>query len=383
MSDIRIERARPDEREAVIELANTSYRADNPRETDFEAATPEFYDPTMFRPEKHLVVRDGGRPVAMVVVHPLRFAAGPNVMEVAGIADVCTHPDYRKRGYMTAMMKAAEAEIDQRGFVLGYLGGDRARYARYGWEQSANYWGFELTGKYVADVDTASWSFWGPASLEEWMHEAIESKPFRRTIEFDVMKWAVRRDNMRMLAASGPGGRGLVLHRTGPEPRAKSTIEDWGGSPEAILALLAALAGGAEGGGLSIKTPAVDDPVTRMLRRRAARYGPRTGHALRVCRLDGILRAYLPWLSRAPGVCREGLTLRITDADQEATLAIGDEAALVDGPGRYEVALTRLEMTTFLFGPFPPSRAFDLPGELAGLDAVLPLPVFISGLSNV
>ena len=391
MTSIQVERARQDEREALIDLFNAAFRHDNPSHIDFRQLMPDLYRPCNFRGEDHLVIRDHGRPVAGLALLPLQFAVGPNVMDVAGIGQVSTHPNYRARGFMTALMKAAEAEIDRGDYVLGYLGGDRARYARFGFEATIYLWQFQLAAKDLADVDLGAWTFSEPAEFEPWMNGAIEAKPFRRKMTFDVMKWAVRRAGNRLLATNGPADRAIVVYNMdgdpeggdGPERRGNATVQDWGGPVEGILALVVELARTSDGGTVHVTTPAFPDDLHRLLHQHASRCIPHTTSNLRITQLEPLLRTYLPWLSRAVNACPDGLTLRITGTDQQATLMLADQAKLVARPSHVEIAMNRLDMATLLFGPFPPSRLFDLPPQLHVLDAVLPLPIFFSGISWV
>jgi predicted acetyltransferase len=53
-----------------------------------------------------------------------------------GIANVATHPDYRKGGLSGGLLKMAIAHMEQEGFAYSCLGtGVHGHYARYGWEQ--------------------------------------------------------------------------------------------------------------------------------------------------------------------------------------------------------------------------------------------------------
>lgn len=142
----------------------------------------------------------------------MEFAAGSNTMSVAGIGQVSTLPDYRGRGLMTVLMKAAETEIDRRNFVLGYLGGDRFRYAWNGFETTVYGWRFELGAKDLKRLHLSGWSFHEPESLEPWMHETIEAKPYRRILSFDEAMWSVERISGRLMAAEGPAGRAVVAY---------------------------------------------------------------------------------------------------------------------------------------------------------------------------
>jgi predicted N-acetyltransferase YhbS len=396
MSQPCVDRARPDELEALLAVFDGAFMHDHPGHRHFVELAPHLYLPENFRAEDHLVVREGGRPVAALALLPLQFAAGPNMIAGAGVGQVSTLPEFRGGGFMTAMMKHVEALMDRDGpdgVVLAYLGGDRFRYARFGFEKAGCAWQFEVSGPSLGALDLTPWTFTEQERLAPWMHECFEQKPYRRAVAFNEAVWAVRRPGGRLLTAEGPAGRATVTYAKHEDPALDDrvdvmrpghvTIRDWGGPADGVMALLGELARNCGGGHVSVRTPAVGDDLTRKLLSHSATFHPQTQANLRIGRLRALLEAYMPWFSRAPGICPEGLTLRMSDADQQAALFLGNTAAVEENGGRHLIELSRLEMTSFLFGPFTPSRRFDLSPRLAGLDAVLPLPFYVSGIANV
>lgn len=388
MSEIKVECARPEDREAIVELATTAFRTDNPTHPNFEELFPHFYHESIFSAENHLVVRHNGRIVANVAVRPIRFAAGPNSISTAGVGDVSTHPDSRGNGYMTTLMAAAENLIEERGYVLAYLNGDRFRYSRFGWEAVGCVWSFSFNEKCVTDVELTEWEIVESDGGPPWMHSAIKEKAYRRIMDIDEMTWSLKRSGRRVVSAEGSSGLGVIVYDTRDQREFGAAgrsiaIKEWGGEPEAILALITSLVTKEDVETVSVTTPCVSDELTGLLRSRASRCGAAAPYNLRIGRLDELLQAYLPWLSRAAHLCPEGIAFNIRDSGQSVTLYLGGDPSVAVGPAAHEVSLNRLEMTMLLFGPTPPSRAFSFPPKLAILDTIFPLPVFISGLSDV
>jgi len=393
MTSISVEHPRSDDLEELVALFDGAFSHDHAKHR-FVELMPNLYLPQTFQGRDHLVVRDGGELVAGLALLPLEYAADGNRFSVAGIGQVSTRVDARGRGLMTALMQEVEAQMDRDGVVLGYLGGDRMRYSHYGFETAGCGWGFDLQVKDLSGLDLSGWSFREPEDLEDWMCEAIEVKPYRLTLPRKEAHWAVRRGGGRVLAVEGPGGRGVVAYDTsevrqldewvGVPRLGTASIRDWGGDTDAVIALVGELARTCDGGQVGIRTPAVGDELSRRLGELATRSFPRVEANLRIGRLQPLLEAFRPWMSRAAGSCPEGLSLRMKGTDQHATLRLdAGGARVVEEPGRDEICLTRCQMARFLFGPFSPSRQFDVPARLNWLDMIFPLPWYVSGLTWV
>lgn len=133
----------------------------DPRELTLQPCTPkdftnllEFLDSAFRKPEKHWfakhlthifnrqpasvachnMVKIDGRIAGVIGIYPLRWKIGRTVLNVGGIGSVSAHADSRGKGVMSAMLKQVIARMESGGYDISWLGGDRYRYANYGWE---------------------------------------------------------------------------------------------------------------------------------------------------------------------------------------------------------------------------------------------------------
>ncbi len=78
------------------------------------------------------VVKDAGRPVAMIGLLPREISLFGHRMKVGLVGSVCTHPDYRGKNYgAVTLAKAEELAIDL-GLSLLIISGGRGMYQRFG-----------------------------------------------------------------------------------------------------------------------------------------------------------------------------------------------------------------------------------------------------------
>lgn len=79
-----------------------------------------------------LVVAEDAKPVSHVhTVHDRISILGCRV-KVAGVSSVCTHPDFRGRGFAAAILETAMAEMKAAGARIIIVSGDRGLYRRAG-----------------------------------------------------------------------------------------------------------------------------------------------------------------------------------------------------------------------------------------------------------
>ena len=111
---------------------------------DFEALLPKLYRPAEELMRCNYAIRDAGVMVAMAGVFPLTWQVGDTALRVAGIGGVATHPRYRGRGLMSALLRHCVAEARGAGYHLSWLDGLRTRYRHFGYERCGTEIKFEL-----------------------------------------------------------------------------------------------------------------------------------------------------------------------------------------------------------------------------------------------
>ena len=174
-----------------------------------------------------------------------------------GIGQVCCLPEFRNRGVMSALMKAAEEDMRSAARPVGYLGGDRRRYGYFGYDFGGN------TVKYYPDkkllelyckeatANTAS-----PADLKirqatytDWqeINQAYETLPsyVRRSPRAWELQFA--RASSRWFIGEHNGHKGYMCARpehpgspaTGEaEPKQATKICELYGEPTVLAAML-------------------------------------------------------------------------------------------------------------------------------------------------
>ena len=81
------------------------------------------------------VIEEDGAVRAAAAVLPLKAFVGGKPVSLGGIADVATHPAYRRRGYAGELMRATLRGMREDGTHLSMLMPfAHAYYRRYGWE---------------------------------------------------------------------------------------------------------------------------------------------------------------------------------------------------------------------------------------------------------
>ena len=80
---------------------------------DFPSLLPKIYRPTEELMSCNYAIRRDGRLVAAVGIFPLTWHVGGAELRVACIGGVSTHPQYRGRGLMRALMRHCVAESRQ------------------------------------------------------------------------------------------------------------------------------------------------------------------------------------------------------------------------------------------------------------------------------
>ena len=123
---------------------------------DFEKMLPKLYRPEPALVRCHWGVREGGALVALAGSYPLVWQVGATALRVAGIGAVATHPRYRGRGLMRAVVGHCVAEAREAGCHLSWLDGLGHRYRHFGYERAGAEISFQLTERDFAGARVAA-----------------------------------------------------------------------------------------------------------------------------------------------------------------------------------------------------------------------------------
>ncbi|MGY8825613.1 MAG: GNAT family N-acetyltransferase [Candidatus Latescibacterota bacterium] len=110
---------------------------------------PHLYRENKEHISRHLVLRDGGKIIGQLAIHPVLIRIEGLLLCAGGIGTVATHPERRGQGIMSRLLEAAKPIMCERGYDISILGGDRQRYGWFGWENAGTKTVFRLTERSV------------------------------------------------------------------------------------------------------------------------------------------------------------------------------------------------------------------------------------------
>lgn len=129
---IEYRRARPEERDAYLALADSVFR-DAGTDIHFAQAIPKVYGPDMDTAHMQHVAVDSERGmVGLVAVMPGELHVLDRVLKIGYVGTVCVRPDARGEGHMKALMAQALDDMRAQGMDIAMLGGQRQRYEYFG-----------------------------------------------------------------------------------------------------------------------------------------------------------------------------------------------------------------------------------------------------------
>ncbi|MEG1445761.1 MAG: GNAT family N-acetyltransferase [Ruthenibacterium sp.] len=144
MQDFTISYANAQDAPAILALAHKAFSVNEPQ-IDFPSLLPKLYGKTADSTAKHLVLRAEGKICALLCLEMMTVQVGDCSCKFGYIGTVSVDADYRGRGYMQALLHAAEREMRCAGCAFGALGGRRQRYEYFGYEPAGCTWLFTLT----------------------------------------------------------------------------------------------------------------------------------------------------------------------------------------------------------------------------------------------
>lgn len=138
-------------------------------------------------PYHHCVAVNGERLVAHAVVYPKKMRLQDRTVTLGNVANVCTDPEYRKRGIASRVMRELVAHMKREQMHLSVLGGAPRFYGRFGYQAIAPQ--ERITLKASSIVETPHLC----ATLDDlpWMAELYDHNmsPLDTAIVRDVAYW--------------------------------------------------------------------------------------------------------------------------------------------------------------------------------------------------
>lgn len=127
--------ALPSEREQYIAFANEVFTAAVGRPFHFDTLIPKVYGPRADGAEMQYMAVDDEKGIrALIATLPGEMHIGDTTLKTGYIGTVSSHPEARGEGHMKRLMQLNLERMQSNGTDLALLGGQRQRYAYFGYE---------------------------------------------------------------------------------------------------------------------------------------------------------------------------------------------------------------------------------------------------------
>ena len=146
---MEIKRLKKENYDELISLLNLVFSKQNKCVMDFERELPNMCIRDEMHMRKHVGLFIDNRLVSVVGVYPLPTRVLDKEINFCTVGNVATHPDYEGHGYMNILFNQAMEIVKEEKYDICRLGGDRARYLRFGFELCGRNYSYYITPKNV------------------------------------------------------------------------------------------------------------------------------------------------------------------------------------------------------------------------------------------
>ncbi|WP_433627554.1 GNAT family N-acetyltransferase [Halomicrococcus sp. NG-SE-24] len=366
--------ARPDEFDEMMSLLDRYFAYER---GGMAARLPHAYDEAT--PENHAIVRKDGDIVSHVGAIPQTLTVGEgNEIECWGVSGVTTDKRHRGNGYMTQLLEFWLDRMAEEGVALADLGGNRQRYAHFGWEQAGREHHYKIRersfdGSAGAGMIT---TYEGGDEQVETLRELHGDEPYR-----------VRRGRERSRTVFGQRGLETLLYESDGDTAYLSltresrerTIAEFGGAARGIEALIAHLFSAYDVDSLTAIVPP-RHPRNPEFRRHSRSWSVSEHRKLNVRNLQAVLARFADQMearwSRREVAASGRVTLGLEAESEGVELVYDRDGITVEAfDGTPEVRRPRGEMAGLLFGMH--DREAELKADYPVFETIFPLDFFI------
>ena len=388
-------RARPEEFSEAMRFTDMVFRPGQKGRRIVQRQYPHAYREEAGFVRRLLLLRHNGELVGCIGVHPMMLRLGAARLSAGGIGIVGAHPERRGEGIMTRLLDEAIRQMRSAGHAVSVLGGDRQRYARFGWENAGVRNVYELTARSLGKATGAD------RVLRLQDPDAAMCRRIRRLsggsaygVERklgDIRPLLVRNGKEAWICQEGRRFAYAVAGGAGRTNRPYTAIHEFGGDAELILALFRRLMQRSARGVLSV-VAGPNPEEQALLVPVSAGWSREIDGMTQILDVTRVVEQLRPELVRRATATRVSgsfeLHVNCTGGTwQQATLDLGGSRGRAK-VRPYHLRLDQLELVELLFGSIPIEERFGhhrgIPaGALHRLAAILPLPLHIPSLNHI
>lgn len=323
--------------------------------------------------------------IGMIAVIPMVLEWHGSTIPAGGITAVATHPDYRNRGVMSTLMSFAVEKMRAEPYVISLLGGDRSRYAHFGWEPVGLRGEMRYDAGYLSAIPDSPVS---PIQIYPeddpyldrliQMNESARAKLARTKDQLEVI---LRRPRVEFWAYKK--GNDLSSYIAAFDNR----VWEYQGVAAEIPGLVKyfGLSHGYEE--VSVATPSVFSTREEELYRWTGSFSLIPMVFLKILRFKELVKKLLPGIQervKQKRIADFKITLVIEETQETVTVVIGnDQLSLSSEHSDDRLVLPERSMSRLLFGPRPEGLFLDSRMDIQPLLELLPLNFSFSWIDMV
>ena len=374
---MEIKRLKKENYDELISLLNLVFSKQNNCVMDFERELPNMCvrDDTHMR--KHIGLFLDNRLVSVVGVYPLPTKVLDSEIKFCTVGNVATHPDFEGRGYMSLLLERAMEIVKEEKYDACRLGGDRARYLRFGFELCGMNYSYYITPN---NVKKSLLSGYGQSTkVTEILPNDEISLAFARKVYHQNKVSTLREDNdtMYRVMTAWKSTPYLVSKNDVPigyftlTPDKKAVSEAYATHTKSYLDTVVAISNYLNDE-FSITLPPHDIDLVREMNKCAEYMSIQIPSNFNIVSFERVVDAYIKLKASYTSLVEGCVTISIKEYGKIKILANKKGCGCVAFDGECDFELSKSEATRFIFGMHHPVSVIE-PNLFAKANFPLPL----------
>ena len=374
---MEIRRLKKEDYDELISLLNLVFSKQNKCEMDFEKELPNMCIRDDLHMRKHVGLFVDNKLVSVVGVYPLPTNVLDREINFCTVGNVATHPDYEGHGYMNTLLNKAMEIVKEEKYDACRLGGDRARYLRFGFELCGGNYSYYITPKNVKKSLLSSYGQ-NTRAVEIFSNDE-KSLTFAREVYHQNKVSVLRNDNDVMYRVMTAWRNIPYLVTKNDEPigyfalasNKKEVSEAYAINKESYLDTVVAISNYLNDD-FSITLPQHDIDLIREFNKCAEYMSIQIPSNFNVISFERVVDAYIKLKASYTCLVPGSVTISIKDYGKIKIFANENDCGCVKFDGECDFELSKPDATRFIFGMHPPLSVTQ-PNLFAKANFPLPL----------
>ena len=374
---MEIKRLKKENYDELISLLNLVFSKQNGCEMDFEKELPNMCVRDDAHMRKHVGLFIDNKLVSVVGVYPLPTKVLDSEINFCTVGNVATHPDYEGQGYMNILLERAMEIVKEEKYDACRLGGDRARYLRFGFELCGSNYSYYVTQK---NVKKSPLSVYGQGvSAQKILPTDEKALTFVRSVYHNNKVSVIRGDNAEMyrVMTAWKNTPYLVSKNDAPigyftlSPDKKTVSEAYATDNKSYLDTVVAISNYLNDD-FSVTLFPHDIDLVREMNKSAEYMEIQIPSNFNIVNFQKVVDAYIKLKASYTTLAEGCVTISIKEYGKIKIFVNENSCGCVDFEGECDFEMSKSEATRFIFGMHPPVCVAE-PNLFAKANFPLPL----------